>query len=56
MVAEYWIVGALTTILFFGSVLLHGQGHSIFALHDKILMRSISHFIFGGRPNWRRTA
>jgi Zn-dependent protease len=47
-VAEYWIVGAVTVILMFGSVLLHELGHSIVALRYKIPVRSITLFIFGG--------
>lgn len=47
-VAEYWIIGAVTSILFFGSVLLHELGHSVIALYYKVPVRSISLFIFGG--------
>ncbi len=46
--AEYWIVGAATVILMFGSVLLHELGHSVVALRYKIPVRSITLFIFGG--------
>ncbi len=46
--AEYWIVGAVTAILLFGSVLLHELGHSFIALRYKIPVRSITLFIFGG--------
>jgi Zn-dependent protease len=45
---EYWIVGAVTVIFMFGSVLLHELGHSIVALRYKIPVRSITLFIFGG--------
>jgi Zn-dependent protease len=47
-VAQYWIVGAVTVIFMFGSVLLHELGHSVVALRYKIPVRSITLFIFGG--------
>src|SRR5512135_1821411 len=47
-VTEYWIVGAVTVIMMFGSVLLHELGHSVVALRYKIPVRSITLFIFGG--------
>ena len=47
-VTEYWIVGAVTSVLFFASVLLHELGHSVIALRYKIPVRSITLFIFGG--------
>lgn len=46
--AEYWITGALTASLFFASVLLHELGHSVIALRNKVSVRSITLFIFGG--------
>jgi Zn-dependent protease len=46
--AEYWIVGAVTSIMLFVSVLLHELGHSIVAMRYKIPVRSITLFIFGG--------
>jgi len=46
--ATYWIVGAVTAILFFASVLLHELGHSVLALREKVPVRSITLFIFGG--------
>lgn len=45
---QYWIVGAITAILFFVSVVLHELGHSIVALQYKIPVTSITLFIFGG--------
>lgn len=46
--AQYWIMGAVTALLFFASVLLHELGHSIVALRHKIPVNSITLFIFGG--------
>ncbi|MBN1873558.1 MAG: site-2 protease family protein [Anaerolineae bacterium] len=47
-VAQYWIVGAVTAIMLFVSVLLHELGHSIVAMRYKNPVRSITLFIFGG--------
>jgi Zn-dependent protease len=44
----YWLLGAVTSVLLFGSVLLHELGHSIIALRNKISVRRITLFIFGG--------
>ena len=48
-VAQYWIVGAATTILMFVSVLLPELGHSVVAMRYKVPVRSITLFIFGER-------
>jgi Zn-dependent protease len=45
---EYWLVGIVTAIVFFVSVLLHELGHSIVARHNGIPVSSIRLFIFGG--------
>ncbi len=44
----YWTVGLATSLLFFGSVVLHELGHSAIALRNGIPVRSITLFIFGG--------
>jgi Zn-dependent protease len=45
---EYWTVGLITSLFFFGSVLLHELGHSVVAMHYGIPVRGINLFIFGG--------
>ncbi len=44
----YWILGAITAIMLFVSVLLHELGHSVVAMGYRIPVRSITLFIFGG--------
>ncbi|MDE3153847.1 MAG: site-2 protease family protein [Acidobacteriota bacterium] len=46
--AMYWVMGALTAVMLFVSVLLHELGHSAVALRFRIPVRSITLFIFGG--------
>ena len=45
---EHWLVGILTSLLFFGSVLFHEMAHSLVAQRYKIKVVSITLFIFGG--------
>ncbi len=44
----HWIVGLITSLLFFSSVLLHELGHAFVALRNQIPVRGITLFIFGG--------
>lgn len=44
----YWLLGAVTSVLFFGSVLAHELAHAWVALRNSIPVRSITLFIFGG--------
>lgn len=46
--AANWLLAFITSILFFGSVLLHELGHAYMALREKIPVRAINLFIFGG--------
>ncbi len=46
--AASWFLALVTSILFFGSVLLHELGHAYMALREKINVRAINLFIFGG--------
>ncbi|MBN1438971.1 MAG: site-2 protease family protein [Anaerolineales bacterium] len=50
----YWLLGALTSLLFFGSVLLHELGHSLVAVRNRIPVRDITLFIFGGMAQIER--
>lgn len=49
--AEYWVLGGLTALLLFVSVLIHELAHSFVALARGLNARSITLFIFGGVSN-----
>jgi Zn-dependent protease/CBS domain-containing protein len=44
----YWVMGAITAIMLFASVVLHELGHSVVAMRFRVPVRSITLFLFGG--------
>jgi len=44
----YWLIGGITSVIFFLSILLHEIGHSILAKKYKIKVKRITLFVFGG--------
>jgi Zn-dependent protease/CBS domain-containing protein len=44
----YWLLGAVTAVLFAASVLLHELGHVFVALRERIPVLNVTLFIFGG--------
>jgi Zn-dependent protease/CBS domain-containing protein len=51
-IATYWLVGAISAFLLFGSVLVHELAHSLVAKSRGIRVKSITLFIFGGVSNF----
>ncbi len=48
---DYWVLGAITSLLLFASVLIHELSHSFVALSRGMEAKSITLFIFGGVSN-----
>jgi Zn-dependent protease/CBS domain-containing protein len=48
---EYWVLGAITALLLFASVIVHELAHSLVAKSRGLQVRSITLFIFGGVSN-----
>ncbi len=46
--AEHYMVGIATSLLFFSSILVHELAHSFVALAKGIPVRSVTLFVFGG--------
>ena len=46
--AQHWMLGLITSVLFFCSVVFHELSHSMVAKHYKIPVASITLFVFGG--------
>lgn len=44
----YWVMGAVTALCYFASILLHEIGHSVVALLYRIRVRNITLFMYGG--------
>jgi len=45
---QHWMLGIITSALFFGSVIFHELSHSVVAIRYKIPVQSIMLFVFGG--------
>ncbi len=52
----YWVLGVVSALLLFGSVLVHELGHSLVAGARDIRVDSITLFIFGGVSNITKEA
>ena len=54
--AQCWIVGIITSLLFFTSVVAHELAHSAVSIRSGIPVKSITLFIFGGVAHIAREA
>ncbi len=53
---QTWMLGILTSLLFFASVIFHELSHSVVAMHYRIPVESITLFVFGGLSRIERDA
>ena len=44
----YWVAAIISSLSLFVSILLHELSHSLVGLRDKVIVKSITLFIFGG--------
>ena len=51
--ATYYVMGFVTSVLFFGSILLHEIGHAIQALKEDMKIEGITLWLFGGVARFR---
>lgn len=51
-----WLIGIITSLLFFGSVLAHELAHSLVGRANGVTIKSITLFIFGGMAQMSREA
>ena len=54
--AQHWMLGIVTSVLFFGSVVFHELCHSMVAMRCRIRVDSITLFVFGGLAKIQREA
>ncbi|MGB2800075.1 MAG: site-2 protease family protein [Dehalococcoidia bacterium] len=54
--AAYWVLGVLTSLLFFASVVIHELSHSAVAIRAGMPVKSITLFFFGGVAQITREA
>ena len=53
---QWWLVGVITSLLFFGSVIAHELAHSLIGRANGIPVKSITLFIFGGVAHMTKEA
>ena len=54
--AQHWLLGIITSLLFFASVVFHELSHSVVAKRYRIPVQSITLFVFGGLARIQTTA